>query len=74
MPLPNGARFLSLSLLAFQRDLSHERGKGGLSGIKRRKVFFFFIRVGFDGLFRWVEWHNEALGVFFPSGWDLMDC
>ena len=35
---------------------------------------FFPIRVGFDGLCRWVEWDKEALGGFFPSGWDLMDC
>ena len=27
-----------------------------------------------DGLCRWVEWDKEALGGFFPSGWDLMDC
>ena len=35
---------------------------------------FFSIRVKFDGLCRWVEWDKVALGVFFPSGWDLMDC
>ena len=35
---------------------------------------FFSIRVRFDGLCRWVEWDKVALGVFFPSGWDLMDC
>ena len=46
---------------------------GGLSGIKWRQVFFP-IRVGFDGLCRWVEWDKVALGGFFPSGWDLMDC
>ena len=28
----------------------------------------------FDGLCRWVEWDKVALGVFFPSGWYLMDC
>ena len=22
----------------------------------------------------WAEWDKVALGVFFPSGWDLMDC
>ena len=42
----------------------------GKSGVRR----FFPIRVGFDGLCRWVEWDKVALGVFFPSGWDLMDC
>ena len=35
---------------------------------------FFFIRMGFDGLCRWAEWDKVALGVFFSSGWDLMDC
>ena len=30
--------------------------------------------MGFEGLCRWVEWDKVALGVFFPSGWDLMDC
>ena len=45
---------------------------GGLSGIQWRWVFFF-IRVGFDGLCRWVEWDKETLGVFLPSGWELMD-
>ena len=30
--------------------------------------------MGFDGLCRWVEWDKVALGVFFPSGWDLIDC
>ena len=29
---------------------------------------------GLDGLCRWVEWDKEALGGFFPSGWELMDC
>ena len=24
--------------------------------------------------YRWVEWDNVASGVFFSSGWDLMDC
>ena len=33
---------------------------GGLCGIGWRWVFFFFIRVGFDGLCRWVEWDKEA--------------
>ena len=27
-----------------------------------------------NGLSGWVVWDNEALGVFIPSGWDLMDC
>ena len=35
---------------------------------------FFPIRVGFDGLRRWVKWDKGALGAFFLSGWDLMDC
>ena len=44
-----------------------------VGGIKWRYVFFP-IRVGFDGLCRWAEWDKVALGVFFSSGWDLMDC
>ena len=35
---------------------------------------FFPIRVGFDGLCRWVEWDKVALGVFFPSEGNLMEC
>ena len=30
--------------------------------------------MGLDGLCRWVEGEKVALGVFFPSGWDLTDC
>ena len=26
-----------------------------------------------DKGYRWVEWDTVAFGVFFPSGWDLMD-
>ena len=29
--------------------------------------------MGFDGLCKWVKWEKVALGVFLPSGWDLMD-
>ena len=36
----------------------------GLSGVG----FFFAIRVGLEGLCRWVEWDEVALGVFFSSG------
>ena len=25
-------------------------------------------------MYRRVEWDKVALGIFFPSGWDLMDC
>ena len=31
-------------------------------------------RRGMERGYRWVEWDKVALGVFFPSGWDLMDC
>ena len=24
--------------------------------------------------YRWVEWGKVVIGVFFPSGWDLMYC
>ena len=34
----------------------------------------FSIRVGFDGLCRWVECDNVALGDLLPLGWDFMDC
>ena len=35
---------------------------------------FFLNRLGFDELCRSVEWDKVGLGVFFSSGWDLMDC
>ena len=38
--------------------------KGEQSGVR----CLFPIRVGFDGLCRWVEWDKVALGVFFSSG------